>query len=294
MANLQALFAARSMKIPGLIRSDSTLYDRPRSQMKLRIKKAFFDLLAPYVSGVLAVGDDNAAYWRGYFRDRVPIFPCCYAVDNHFFQRECSLASENREEFRHSLGLQAGRPVILFAAKLIPRKRCGDVIEAYLKLVQTSLAQSIPYLLIVGDGEHRAALEHQASRSNPGDIRFLGFRNQSEMPPLYDLCDVFVLPSVDEPWGLAINEVMNASRPVIVTDQVGCHKNLVQDGKNGFVFPAGDTAALANSLSRVLAGDTGRQMGIESLRIIQDYSFEQNVQGLRSALEALVPGFRAS
>jgi glycosyltransferase involved in cell wall biosynthesis len=87
---------------------------------------------------------------------------------------------------------------------------------------------------------------------------------------------------------------MNASRPVVVTDQVGCHKNLVQDGKNGFVYPAGDTAALANSLSRVLAGDTGRQMGIESLRIIQDYSFDQNVHGLRTALEALVPGFSAS
>jgi glycosyltransferase involved in cell wall biosynthesis len=80
----------------------------------------------------------------------------------------------------------------------------------------------------------------------------------------------------------------------VVSDQVGCHKNLVQDGKNGFVFPVGDTAALADSLSRVLAGDTGRQMGVESLRIIQDYSFDHNVLGLRAALEALVPGFHAS
>jgi hypothetical protein len=75
--------------------------------MKLLVKRAFFALLAPYVSAVLAVGDDNAAYWSGYFRDRLPIFPCCYAVDNQFFQRKCSAASENREEFRRSLGLQA-------------------------------------------------------------------------------------------------------------------------------------------------------------------------------------------
>lgn len=294
LTNLLALRAARSMKIPRLIRAESTTYDRPRSQMKLLVKRAFFALLAPYVSAVLAVGDDNAAYWSGYFRDRLPIFPCCYAVDNQFFQRKCSAASENREEFRRSLGLQAGRPVILFAAKLIPRKRCGDLLEAFLSLVQTGGAQPAPYLLIVGDGEQRAALEQQASRTNRGDIRFLGFRNQSEMPRLYDLCDVFVLPSADEPWGLAVNEAMNAGRPVVVSDQVGCHKNLVQDGKNGFVFPVGDTAALADSLSRVLAGDTGRQMGVESLRIIQDYSFDHNVLGLRAALEALVPGFRAS
>jgi len=71
-----------------------------------------------------------------------------------------------------------------------------------------------------------------------GDIRFLGFRNQSELPRFYDLADVFVLASVDEPWGLSINEVMNAGRPVIVSDQVGCHRDLVHPGVNGSVIPA--------------------------------------------------------
>jgi hypothetical protein len=41
-------------------------------------------------------------------------------------------------------------------------------------------------------------------------------------------------------------------------------------------------------------GDVWKQMGSESLRIVQGYSFEQNVQGLRSALATLVPGFSAS
>ena len=54
-----------------------------------------------------------------------------------------------------------------------------------------------------------------------GVVRFAGFRNQSEMPRFYDLCDVFVLPSEHEPWGLVVNEVMNAGRPVLVSDHVG-------------------------------------------------------------------------
>jgi glycosyltransferase involved in cell wall biosynthesis len=294
LTNLQALRAARSMKIPGLLRAESTLQDRPRSRTRLALKKAFFDLLAPYICGLLSVGDENAAYWKEYFGDRIPVFPCYYAVNNQLFQRECAAAAHNREEFRRFLGLEPNRPVILFAAKLTPRKRCGDLLEAHRKLVESGHTHPVPYLLIVGDGEQRNQLEQTASQANPGDVRFLGFRNQSEMPPLYDLCNVFVLPSMEEPWGMAVNEAMNASRPVVVTDRVGCHKNLVQSGTNGFIYPACDTAALAESLRTVLAGETWRAMGHESLRIIQNYSFEQNVQGLRAALQMLVPGFRAA
>jgi glycosyltransferase involved in cell wall biosynthesis len=294
LTNLQALRAARSMKIPGLLRAESTLHHHPRSRMTLAAKKIFFWLLAPYVSAVLSVGDENTAYWKNYLGDQVPIFPCHYAVDNNFFQRESAAAAENREEFRNFLGLETGRPVILFAGKLAPRKRCGDLLEAYRNLVSSGSAQPLPYLLIVGDGEQRADLERRASLAVPGNVRFLGFRNQSEMPRLYDLCNVFVLPSAEESWGMAVNEAMNAGRPVVVTDQVGSHENLVQQGKNGFTYPVGDIAALAGSLRTVLTGDTGREMGCESLRLIQNYSFEQNVLGLREALQALVPGFRAS
>src|SRR2546430_3298455 len=83
-------------------------------------------------------------------------------------------------------------------------------------------------------------------------VKFLGFRNQSELPSFYDLCDVFVLPSTSEPWGLVVNEAMAAGRPVVVSDQVGCARDLVQNGLNGFIFPVGDVEALAHALTRVL------------------------------------------
>jgi glycosyltransferase involved in cell wall biosynthesis len=295
LTNLQAIGASNWLKIPALLRTDSTLFDRPRSHMKLAVKKLFFDFLRPRISGLLSVGDANTEYWRHYFGELIPIFPCHYAVDNQFFRRECEMASLGREEFRKSLELDARRPVILFAAKLTPRKRCGDLVEAYLRLSESCNLQPAPYLLIVGDGELRSVLEEKARRARPGDIRFLGFRNQSELPKFYDLCSVFVLASVDEPWGLAINEVMNAGRAVIVTDQVGCQKNLVKHGVNGRVVRARDVQDLAESLRVVLADEkTSEAMGLESLRIIQSFNFDQNVFGLRQALQALVPGFPAA
>ena len=73
------------------------------------------------------------------------------------------------------------------------------------------------------------------------------------MPRFFDLATVFVLPSRHEPWGLIVNEVMNAGRAVIVSDEVGCQPDLVEDGVEGCVFPAGDVAALTDALRRVLA-----------------------------------------
>jgi len=77
-----------------------------------------------------------------------------------------------------------------------------------------------------------------------------------------------------------------------VSDEVGCQPDLVHDGVNGRVVRVGDTDGLAESLRSVLADrDPAMAMGTESLRIISEYSFEQNVAGLRSALHAVSPGF---
>lgn len=292
LTNLQAIRAAHALKIPVLLRAESNLTDRPRSRKTLLAKRIFFAWLRKKISAVLSIGEANTAYWRHYWGADFPVFPCCYAVDNEFFQRECSRASESREEFRQSLGLDPGRPVILFASKLQARKRCVDLVDACLELAQSSSPERVPYLLIVGDGEERATLEARAQQAAPGSIRFLGFRNQTELPRFYDLCNVFVLASVDEPWGLVVNEVMNAGRPVIVSDQVGCHRNLVRNGGNGYVVKAGDARALADALRAVLAGErTWQSMGARSLEMIQRYSFDENVAGIRQALQHVVRGF---
>jgi glycosyltransferase involved in cell wall biosynthesis len=239
------------------------------------------------VSAVLAIGEANARYWRHYFGNEMPIFRMPYAVDNDFFQRRAAEAAAGRQALRAELALESGRPVILFASKLQERKRCTDLLAAH-----SLLRQPRPYLLIVGDGEERQRLEQQAA-GDP-DIRFLGFRNQTELPRYFDLCDVFALPSRHEPWGLVVNEAMNAGRAVVVSDDVGCQQDLVREGETGAVFPVGDVAALAAALDRVLAApETAAQIGANARKHIGRFSFEQDVAGLRQALACCIPGFEA-
>jgi glycosyltransferase involved in cell wall biosynthesis len=257
----------------------------------LLAKELFFSALRPQVSAVLAIGDANARYWWRYLGEEMPIFRMPYAVDNAFFQRRAAEASVSREALRAELGFEPNRPIILFASKLQARKRCSDLLAAH-----GMLSKLRPYLLIVGDGEERQQLEQAAAISDVrSDIRFVGFRNQTELPRFFDLCDVFVLPSQHEPWGLVVNEAMNAGRAVVVSDSVGCQEDLVREGQTGAVFPVGDIRGLANALMRVL-GTPGMaaEMGALARVHIDQFSFEQDVAGLRQALALCVPGFSQS
>jgi glycosyltransferase involved in cell wall biosynthesis len=282
---LQGMMIAKALGIPVLLRAESRLNATETNGFKSGAKRLFFSAVKQFVDGVLPIGTLNATYWRYYLGDTSPQFPMPYAVDNHYFQKRCMEAAAGRNELLKELNLDVSRPVILFASKLQKRKRCEDLLEAYLNLSPGNGTEPFPYLVIVGDGEERAALEKRAMQSGYGSIRFCGFRNQSELPRFFDIATVFVLPSRDEPWGLIVNEVMNAGRAVIVSDDVGCQPDLVEDGVEGCVFPAGDVAALTAALQKVLATtETAVAMGQRGLAKIRTWDFEEDVRGLRRAI----------
>jgi glycosyltransferase involved in cell wall biosynthesis len=290
--SLHAMFAAKALGIPVLLRAESWLRDRGRSGVKLALKKTFFAGLKLLVDGVLPIGTLNAEYWRHYFGNDVPQFPMPYAVDNLYFAQRAREARDGRTGLQAELGLDPARPVVLFASKLQPRKHCDRLIEAYARLSPAPGADPAPYLVVVGDGEQRAALERQAAATGFSSIRFCGFRNQSELPRFFDLASVFVLPSRHEPWGLIVNEVMNAARPAIVSDDVGCAPDLIDSGVNGCIYPVDDVGALADALRKVLeTPSTAAAMGQRAFERIQGWSFEEDIVGLRQALAAVVPGF---
>jgi len=292
--SLHGMIAAKSLGIPVLLRAESWLRDRGRSGLKLALKNVFFAGLQQLVDGVLPIGTLNAEYWHHYFADGVPQFLMPYAVDNAYFSERARAAQAGRSSLQAELGLDAARPVILFASKLQSRKHCDHLVAAYARLSPAPGSEPHPYLVIVGDGEERAALERQAAATGFQSIRFCGFRNQSELPRFFDLASVFVLPSRHEPWGLIVNEVMNAARPAIVSDDVGCAPDLIADGVNGCIYPAGDIAALEAALRRVLdtPGVAG-EMGRRAFERIQSWSFAEDIAGLRRAMASVVPWFEA-
>jgi glycosyltransferase involved in cell wall biosynthesis len=104
----------------------------------------------------------------------------------------------------------------------------------------------------------------------------------------YDLCDVFVIPSTFEPWGLVVNEVMNAGKPILASDQVGSAADLVSED-NGGIFKALDAADLARVMEPYLASEEKRQSaGARSLDKIRRWGFEEDLMGVRTAVSHLL------
>lgn len=285
---LQAILCANALGIPVLLRAESWLADRARTPSTLAAKSLFFRLLGSGIAAVLPIGSVNSAYWTHYFGPRVPQFLMPYAVNNAYFSELAEMASPHEHELRSELELASDRQVILFASKLQARKHADHLLEAYRNFIAHRDPLLTPYLVIVGDGEQRATLETRARELGLADVRFAGFRNQSELPRFFQLADVFVLPSRHEPWGLIVNEVMAAGCPVIVSTDVGSHADLITDGIEGCVYPVGDVGALTHALHRVFASpDTAQVMGQNARQRISTWTFEEDVLGLRAALAAV-------
>ena len=289
---LRGITAAHSLGIPVLLRAESWSGDRPRSFAKRAVKTAFFRALRPMITATLPIGSRNAAYWRESLAPDIPQFPVPYTVDNAFFARKAEEARPNLLRFREDLQLEPDRPVILFAYKLHGRKPAGHLLES-LDLLQRQ-TKLRPYLLLVGDGEERKPLEHRCTELNLQDVRFLGFRNQTELPALFALADVFVLPSRHEPWGLIVNEAMAAGCAVVASSDVGAAPDLIIDGVNGYTFPVGDLPALTAAIASVLQSpERSHAMGNAAAQRMSSWDFEADIRGLRQALSFATGRLRA-
>ena len=266
---------------PLIFRGDSHLIGHSPSWLK---RTALRRLYARFAA-VTYVGQANRDYFRAFGVPDAKLHFAPHCVDGARFVRDAATEAA-ATRLRAELGL-AGKKVVLFAGKLVPAKQPGALLDAFQALAPRDVA-----LVFVGDGPDRAALEATAARRPDCLVRFLPFANQSEMPARYALADLFVLPSrgLYETWGLAINEAMHLGVPCLVSDRVGCQRDLVTDGETGWVFPATDPAGLPAALGRALTalnGDTTALRARGASRIA-GYSSAAAAEGLQAALAQAV------
>lgn len=281
-AMLLGALAAKSVGTAVYMRGETHLGLR-RSKLKSPLRRPLLTMLYAQLDGAFAIGSANAQFYRAMGIPETRIFPMPYTVDNARFAKAAHIAPSRRNELREALGVTDTRPIVLYAAKFQKRKRPDDLIRAVSRLKLEGLNF---HVALVGSGEMEDALRRLAAELGVTNISFVGFVNQSAMPELYAACDVFVLPSDNEPWGLAVNEAMCAGLPVVLSREIGCVPDLLREGRNGFSFPAGDDVALAAGLRALIAQpDECRRMGDESRKIIADWSYAECLVGLKLALE---------
>jgi glycosyltransferase involved in cell wall biosynthesis len=274
-SSLAGYAMAQLMRTPCLYRAESNVLE-PASAVSDAVSR----LLLRGVAAVVPIGTANDQYYDklGYPSERRFLGP--YAVDSSLFDD----LRVDRRDARRTLGIAVDEFVVLMVNKLVPRKDPLTVVDA---CAQVRTRRPLR-LLVVGDGVLRDRLR-EAGRAHKVNVDLRGFLNQTELGVAYSAADLLVLPSLSEPWGLVVNEAMHFGLPVIVSSKVGSGLDLVREGENGSVFPAGSASGLAARLQELAeSDDLAARRGVASRRIVERWNIAATVDGMVRATYAAV------
>jgi glycosyltransferase involved in cell wall biosynthesis len=284
LASWQAAWWAKSHKIPILLWSESTANDARLGLPIVEFAKFRFTRLC---KAFVAAGKSSQDYLIGMGAPAERVFVAPDAVDVKFYAGLAWEARRRAPEVRIRHGLPSR--YFLHVGRLVPEKGVFDLLAAYAALEEGE--RSKIGLVFVGDGVSSSLLAERATLISPGCVRFCGFVRREQLAELYALADALVFPTHSDPWGLVVNEAMACGLPVIATEVAGCVTDLVENGWNGLIVPAGKVRALMIAMRTLLSSPTSAaKMGARSFLRIQAYTPEACAEGLARAVRFACEG----
>ena len=175
---------------------------------------------------------------------------------------------------------------ILFAATLIERKGCEYLVQAFSNLVKKY--ENI-HLTIVGGGELFKKIKNSTLELGRGDeITMTGVQDHDKVLKYMSGCDIFVLPSWDEAFGVVYLEAMSFQKPVIGTIGQGI-SDIIIDGENGFLVPPRNIAELQKKIEYlILDYDRRKTMGANGFRSIQHLTWKNSAECLKTIYDSMI------
>lgn len=273
-----ALRWCRRSRRCAVLLSDSKADDARRRWWREAIKGA----IVRRFDAAFVAGKPHVDYIAALGMPRERIFTGCDVVDNDYFQRR---AAEGREPGFNRAALHIpDRLYFLAVSRFIPRKNLLRLMQAYAGYARAVGTE--PWdLVLLGEGPQRGELEAAARRLRPGHAALPGFRQIDELPFWYGLAAAFIHPALQDQWGLAVNEAMAAGLPVLVSRRAGCAQDLVEEGRNGWLFDPASADEMADAMLRLhrLSPQERRCLGRCSQESIQGWGPERFAQSLWAA-----------
>lgn len=245
----------------------------PRSNVMYAVKRIYGQLIRRHALGALAIGElarRDFIRW-GVPPQRIRFLP--YAVD------AVDGVSPRDEE-------QAAAPRFLFLGALCPRKGVDLLLRA---LREVLIEHPHARLELVGHDQSAGEYERDAERLEiTYAVQFTTAVKAAQIGSVMKRCDVLVLPSRHDGWGVVLNEAASAGKAIIASEACGSAHHLVSPGVNGFRVPAGDVIALAQAMcAYCLDPGLAIRHGDESLRLFEEFTPARNAERFEQALDSL-------
>jgi glycosyltransferase involved in cell wall biosynthesis len=170
--------------------------------------------------------------------------------------------------------VQARKPIFLYVGSLIPRKGLQFLLDACAELQQQGIESYT--LLIVGDGTQRQDLEQFCQQQNITDrVQWIGRVDYGDLGAFFKNADVFILPTLEDTWGVVVSEAMVLGTPVLCSLLAGA-KELIQDDENGYCFNPQEAGKLATLMRRFIDDvSLADRLGQKAAQSMQAYSPEE-------------------
>jgi glycosyltransferase involved in cell wall biosynthesis len=267
-----------------LFREEQTLL-HPRPTWRSAAKHALLRLMFHGASAVY-IGSNNRDWLVRHGIPPSRLFFAPYCVDNERFRQDASALQDDVEPLRASFGIAAeDGPVIATVGRLIEKKQPLFLLEVFRRVRAVRRCT----LLVAGSGPLESAFRARIEQEGIPNVVMAGFLNQSTVPRAYMVADIFALASkLNETWGLVVNEAMNFRLPVVVSNVVGCARDLVEDGVNGFVVDYSNPDLWVDRLVRLVDDAALRSsMGAASFERVSSWTYDAAAHGVLAAVAAL-------
>ncbi len=265
------ILACLRFRIPILLMTDANvdaeiLVTRWKSGLKRLLVGNFLFRVA---SGFLCAGTSNRKLYTYYGVSDKKLYPFAYSWGYGSLIKKSKSFQGQKLRLRAEYGLPEDAIIALYCGRFSAEKGSLELVDAFKDVLNVRKA-----LVLVGEGSLRSRMQQSAVAHGIDSIHFMGFQSREDIAKFYAMADFLVLPSHKETWGMVVNEALCFSLPVIVSDQVGSGADLVNNGINGYIFPAGDVSALAGHMSDLmdLPAEDRLKMGGRSYELINAWS----------------------
>jgi glycosyltransferase involved in cell wall biosynthesis len=183
------------------------------------------------------------------------------------------------------------KPTLLFVGRLDKEKNIQVLIRA-----SAVIQEKVDFhIVIVGKGKEEEPLKELVEELGLEKmVTFTAYLPKKDLPNIYKVADIFVMPSIAELQSLVTMEAMACGLPVVGANAVAL-PHLIKDKRNGFLFTPGDYKELAQKLLLLLTDKKLReQMGKESLEIIKDHDMSTVVVKVENVYKEVIKNYKSN
>lgn len=251
--------------------SESTKYEK---SIQRSLTKPLVQLLVKNSDFLIAAGTRAKVYLVSLGAKENKIDIAYYTIDTKKLIKQVRTFKNNKSCLRIKHGINKGQKIVLFVGGLLKRKGVINLLQ----VANILRCNKDVVFLLVGFGPLASEVEKYIKQKKLKNVIMAGFVPNEKIMEYFVACDLFILPSLEETWGLVVNEAMCAGKAVYVSKYAGSSADLVEDRTNGRVIDPRNPRKVSKMIAKDLKNSKRLiKYGKKSLGKIKVINIKQNV-----------------